>query len=129
MLSLGLMLGALTLTNCSNEIDENINTNTDGVAFELTTAIDADRTVANDFKTTWAADDAINLFHAVAGATTYTNNGAFAIAEEDLANGRFTGTLKEELTAEGADHIAAAPSDIAEIILNGGERLEEENKK
>lgn len=109
MLSLGLMLGALTLTNCSNEIDENINTNTDGVAFELTTAIDADRTVANDFKTTWAADDAINLFHAVAGATTYTNNGAFAIAEEDLANGRFTGTLKEELTAEAYDWYAFYP--------------------
>ena len=36
---------------------------------------------------------------------------------------------REELTAEGADYIAAAPSDIAEIILNGGERLEEENKK
>ncbi|MBP3383107.1 MAG: hypothetical protein J6K78_04275 [Tidjanibacter sp.] len=109
MLSLGLMLGALTLTNCSNEIDENINTNTDGVAFELTTAIDADRTVANDFKTTWAADDAINLFHAVAGATTYANNGAFAIAEEDLANGRFTGTLKEELTAEAYDWYAFYP--------------------
>lgn len=111
MLSLGLMLGALTLTNCSNEIDENINTNTDGVAFELTAAIDANRTVANGFKTTWAANDAINLFHAVAGATTYTNNDSFAIAEEDLANGRFVGTLGGggELTAEAYDWYAFYP--------------------
>lgn len=109
MLSLGLMLGALTLTNCSNEIDENINTNTDGVAFELTAAIDANRTVANGFKTTWAANDAINLFHAVAGATTYTENPSFAIAEEDLANGRFTGTLSKELTAEAYDWYAFYP--------------------
>lgn len=109
MLSLGLMLGALTLTNCSNEIDENINTNTDGVAFELTAAIDANRTVANDFKTTWAANDAINLFHAVAGETTYTNNESFAIAEEDLANGRFVGTLGGELTAEAYDWYAFYP--------------------
>lgn len=109
MLSLGLMLGALTLTNCSNEIDENINTNTDGVAFELTAAIDANRTVANGFKTTWAANDAINLFHAVADETTYTENPSFAIAEEDLANGRFTGTLSEELTAKAYDWYAFYP--------------------
>lgn len=109
MLSLGLMLGALTLTNCSNEIDENINTNTDGVAFELTAAIDANRTVANGFKTTWAANDAINLFHAVAGETTYTDNASFAIAEEDLANGRFVGTLGGELTAEAYDWYAFYP--------------------
>ncbi len=109
MLSLGLMLGALTLTNCSNEIDENINTNTDGVAFELTAAIDANRTVANGFKTTWAANDAINLFHAVAGETTYTDNASFAIAEEDLANGRFVGTLGDELTAEAYDWYAFYP--------------------
>lgn len=109
MLSLGLMLGALTLTNCSNEIDENINTNTDGVAFELTAAIDANRTVANGFKTTWAANDAINLFHAVAGETTYNENESFAIAEEDLANGRFVGTLGGELTAEAYDWYAFYP--------------------
>ena len=109
MLSLGLMLGALTLTNCSNEIDENINTNTDGVAFELTAAIDANRTVANGFKTTWAANDAINLYHAVAGETTYTDNASFAIAEEDLANGRFVGTLGGELTAEAYDWYAFYP--------------------
>ncbi len=99
MLSLGLMLGALTLTNCSNEIDENINTNTDGVAFELTAAIDANRVETDSYSTAWVAGDAINLHYAVAGETTYKDNGKFTIAEEDLANGRFTGTLNGELTA------------------------------
>lgn len=99
MLSLGLMLGALTLTNCSNEIDENINTNTDGVAFELTAAIEANRVETDSYSTAWAAGDAINLHYAVAGETTYTDNDKFVITEEDLANGRFTGTLSVALTA------------------------------
>lgn len=100
MLSLGLMLGALTLTNCSNEIDENINTNTDGVAFELTAAIEANRVETDGYSTAWAAGDAINLHYAVAGdETTYIDNGKFVITEEDLANGRFTGTLSVALNA------------------------------
>ena len=36
---------------------------------------------------------------------------------------------REELTAEGADHIAEVPSDIAAIILNGGDNLEEKKRK
>lgn len=107
MLSLGLMLGALTLTNCSNEIDENINANTDGVAFELTAAIDGDRTATDGFKTNWVAGDQINLFHTAAGTTTYVNDNAFKV--DDAAAGHFVGTLKEELTAEAYDWYAFYP--------------------
>lgn len=117
MLSLGLMLAALTLTNCSNEIDENINTNTDGVAFELTAAIDGDRTATDGFKTNWVAGDQINLFHAAAGTTTYVNDNAFKV--DDAAAGHFVGTLKEDLTAEAHDWYALYPYDINYTTPNG----------
>lgn len=117
MLSLGLMLAALTLTNCSNEIDENINANTDGVAFELTAAIDGDRTATDGFKTNWVAGDQINLFHAAAGTTTYVNDNAFKV--DDAAAGHFVGTLKEDLTAEAHDWYALYPFDTNYTTPNG----------
>ena len=117
MLSLGLMLAALTLTNCSNEIDENINANTDGVAFELTAAIDGDRTATDGFKTNWVAGDQINLFHAAAGTTTYVNDNAFKV--DDAAAGHFVGTLKEDLTAEAHDWYALYPYDTNYTTPNG----------
>lgn len=98
MLSLGLMFAALTLTNCSNEIDENVNANLGGSAFELTASIDQSRIATENGVATWVAGDQINLHYAVAGATTYTDNGAFSIADEDVAAGRFTGTLGADLT-------------------------------
>lgn len=117
ILSLGLMLAALTLTNCSNEIDENINANTDGVAFELTAAIDGDRTATDGFKTNWVAGDQINLFHAAAGTTTYVNDNAFKV--DDAAAGHFVGTLKEDLTAEAHDWYALYPFDTNYTTPNG----------
>ena len=109
LLSMGLMLAALTLTNCSNEIDENINANTDGANFELTADIDTDRAATNSYNITWEKGDALNLYHAVAGTTTYTNDAKFAIDETDLTAGRFTGKLGGELTAEAYDWYAFYP--------------------
>lgn len=111
LLSMGLMLAALTLTNCSNEIDENINANTDGANFELTADIDTDRAATNSYNIKWEKGDALNLYHAVAGTTTYTNDAKFAIDETDLTAGRFTGKLGGELTAEAYDWYAFYPYD------------------
>lgn len=111
LLSMGLMLAALTLTNCSNEIDENINANTDGANFELTADIDTDRAATNSYNIKWEKGDALNLYHAVAGTTTYTNDAKFAIDETDITAGRFTGKLGGELTAEAYDWYAFYPYD------------------
>ena len=53
------------------------------------------KTVNDGESTEWSAGDAINVFHASAGTTTYGTNDEFTIAEEDLGTGTFRGTLTE----------------------------------
>ena len=53
------------------------------------------RTVNDGASTEWNVGDAINVFHASAGTTTYGTNDKFTIAEEDLGTGTFRGTLTE----------------------------------
>lgn len=92
ILTLGLMFAALTLTNCTKNEEENIVPETKGQAFELFANADT-RTTIDGVATSWAADDALNVFHADAGTTTYTKDNKFSIAEADVTSGRFTGTL------------------------------------
>lgn len=85
---------AMTLVSCAKEADnftaeEPIK---DGGEFTIV-ANPATKTTIDGYQTKWAADDAINLFHAVAGSTTFVNDGEFTIADEDLASGTFKGTL------------------------------------
>ena len=102
ILSLGLIAMAFSLTNCSQELDfataEQNN-------FEIYAA--ASRTTNDGVNTLWAAGDAINLFHAVAGSTTYVNDGEFALA--DATVGQFKGSLKSELSEESYDWYACYP--------------------
>lgn len=85
-LSLGLMLTALTLTNCTNNFDENFTPEVNGEEFTITADIDGTRTTTDGTKTTWAADDALNVF---SGTGTYTGHGKFTFA----GDGKFTGTI------------------------------------
>lgn len=94
--ALGLMFAALTLTNCTKNEEENIVPETKGQAFELFANADT-RTTFDGVATSWAADDALNVFHAVAGTDEYKNDGSFSIAKTDLASGRFTGALSGAL--------------------------------
>ena len=94
--ALGLMFAALTLTNCTKNEEENIVPETKGQAFELFANADT-RTTNDGMSTKWAADDALNVFHAVAGTADYKDDGSFSIAETDLASGRFTGALSGAL--------------------------------
>lgn len=85
---------AMTLVSCAKEADnftaeEPIK---DGGEFTIV-ANPATKTTIDGYQTKWAANDAINLFHAVAGSTTFVNDGEFTIADEDLASGTFKGTL------------------------------------
>lgn len=94
ILSLGLMLAALTLTNCSqNEEFDSLPTAGNG-SFELFTQIDT-RTANDGLSTKWVKNDAMSVFYAEANQSAYSSNHSFSIAEADLATGRFTGNLAE----------------------------------
>lgn len=102
ILSLGLIAMAFSLTNCSQEYDfATVEQNN----FEIYAA--ASRTTNDGVNTLWAAGDAINLFHAVAGGTSYVNDGEFKLA--DATTGQFKGSLKSELSEESYDWYACYP--------------------
>lgn len=104
---LGLMLSVLALTNCTKNEEF---TTTPEVSTPFTLFADVDTRTTNDgLNTEWAADDAINVFHAVTETTTYKNDGQFTIAEADLATSRFSGTLNGTLDEASYDWYAFYP--------------------
>lgn len=101
---------AMTLVSCAKEADnftaeEPIK---DGGEFSIV-ANPATKTTIDGYQTKWAANDAINLFHAVAGSTTTVSDDKFTISSEDLASGTFKGTVSETLTAAAYDWYAIYP--------------------
>lgn len=58
-------------------------------------------------ETKWASGDAINLFHASAGTTTYVDDKQFTL--DATRDGVFTGTLTSELTEGAYDWYAIYP--------------------
>lgn len=97
---MGLVLAALTLTNCQKAQIEEAPSVT-GPNFTII-ALTADTRTSNDgLDTKWVAGDAINVFHAVKDATTYTSDGSFTV--DDTETGRFTGTLAGTLSEESYD--------------------------
>lgn len=103
---------ALTLVSCAKEIDNpNIveePTIEEGIPFEIV-ANPATKTTIAGLQTAWAADDGINLFHAVSGDDTYVDNGQFTIAAADLAAGTFKGTLASAPASGTYDWYAVYP--------------------
>ena len=97
IISWGMMLAAaFTLTNCAKEIDAPVQEpESVGYPFEIIASTVDTKTVNDAMSTNWAADDQINLFHAVGETTVYVNNNAFTVS--DLAEGRFTGNLASDL--------------------------------
>jgi hypothetical protein len=96
--ALGLMLAAtLTLTNCAKNIETPV-VESEGVPFEIVASTVETKTVNDGMSTLWAAGDQINLFHAVAGTTTYSNDNNFTVnnVETGLFKGTLTGTLAED---------------------------------
>lgn len=100
IISWGMMLAAaFTLTNCAKEIDAPVQEpESVGYPFEIIASTVDTKTVNDGVHTNWSAGDQINIIHAAAGTETYVSEAAFTIAAEDLAEGRFTGTLKGALT-------------------------------
>ena len=99
--TLGLMLAAtFTLTNCAQEIDNPNDVPSAGIPFEIVATSAETKTVNDGLNTKWVADDQINIFHAVAETNAYVADGAFTVAEADVATGRFTGTLSAALESD-----------------------------
>ena len=95
-LSLGLIVAAMfTLTNCTEQIDAPVESAK--VPFEIIASTAETKTTNDGMSTEWSADDAINLFHEVAGGAGYVDNGAFTITADNLGDKKFTGTIAGEL--------------------------------
>lgn len=95
ILTLGaICAAAFTLTNCNKEIAEPNAPETEGIPFEIVAATADTKTANNGLNTVWTTGDALNVFHAEAGSTTYGNNDKFTYAGAD---NKFTGTLKTAL--------------------------------
>lgn len=96
-----LAVAALALFSCAKtEVDftteEPIVKEKTGIPFDLTVSTVETKTVNAGDATTWASTDAITLFHAVTGSTTYVYDDAFT-ANEAGASVKFSGTLGAEL--------------------------------
>lgn len=93
------MLSAFALTNCTQEIDNPAQQPEEtGYPFEIVASTVDTKTVNDGMSTKWAANDQINLFHAVTGDADYQSNGAFTV--KDVEVGSFTGNLSETLDVE-----------------------------
>lgn len=107
---LGASLVAIAaLSSCNKELTDPNEGIKGGIPFEITAASVDTRTSIDDVTTSWVAGDAINLFHAVAGTTTYTSDGKFTITAENLDSKKFTGTLASPLEAGNYDWYAIYP--------------------
>ncbi len=95
-LSLGAALtAAFVLSSCNTEeaFVPTPDPSTEGTPFEISTILT--KTTNDGLSTKWAADDAINLFHAEAGSTTYVSDSKFTVDEGLVGN--FSGTLNGNL--------------------------------
>ncbi len=95
---LGMMLAAtLSLTNCAKEAVFQPN-NKEGIPFELVASSPVTKTTIDGFNVSWNGGvDAVSVYHAEAGSTTYVNDGSFSVTAADAAAGRFTGLLASAL--------------------------------
>lgn len=97
ILTLGaICAAAFTLTNCNKEIAEPQAPVTGGTDFEIIATTADTKTANNGLNTVWAAGDALTVFHAVAGSTTYGSNDKFTYSGVD---NKFTGKLATGLDA------------------------------
>ena len=103
-----LAVAAIALLGCNKVEEENIVPQKNGIPFEFTASGVDTKTATDGVHTTWVSGDKVNLFHAVAGSTTYVSDGEFTTTD-DGASVKFTGTLGGELTADNYDWFAIYP--------------------
>lgn len=97
------LVAIAALSSCSKEIDNPSSEASNGIQFAITASSVNTKTSIDGFKTSWVANDQLNITHAIAGSTTYITDGSFSISEADLATNKFNGTLKSNLE-EGSSY-------------------------
>jgi len=85
------LAAAISLAGCAKQLDSPAD-RTDA-PFELSALIT--KTTTDGVHTSWAEDDAMNIFHAVAGTSDYVSDGEFTV--DAALTGTFTGTLASTL--------------------------------
>lgn len=91
------LAASLSLTNCTEKIEGPIAPATPaGIPFEISADIST-KTTNDGLVTNWAEGDAINLFHAVAGSTSYISDKNFTL--DATRKGVFIGNLASPLDA------------------------------
>lgn len=91
------LVAIAALSSCSKEIDNPSNEASNGIQFAITASSVDTKTSIDGFKTSWVANDKLDITHAIAGSTTYITDGSFSISEANLATNKFNGTLKSNL--------------------------------
>ena len=97
------LVAIAALSSCSKEIDNPSNEASNGIQFAITASSVDTKTSIDGFKTSWVANDQLNITHAIAGSTEYITDGSFSISEANLATNKFNGTLKSNLE-EGSSY-------------------------
>jgi len=88
------------LTNCAKELENpSQQPESAGIPFEITASTPDTKTANDGYNTVWVADDAVNVFHAEKGSSTYVSDGEFTLT----SGTSFTGTISEKLTADEYD--------------------------
>lgn len=93
----GLMCLALSITDCQKELVDQ-TTPASEPNFELFAQPVTTKTSNDGLDTRWVAKDAINVFHAEAGSTSYFSDNKFTV--KDIETGRFDGTVSKSLSAD-----------------------------
>ena len=93
----GLMCLALSITDCQKELVDQ-TTPASEPNFELFAQPVTTKTANVGLDTRWVAKDAINVFHAEAGSTSYVSDNQFTV--KDIETGRFDGTVSKSLSAD-----------------------------
>ena len=111
LFTLGLAIAAtLTLTNCAKQeaIIKDAEPAKQGVPFELVAGMDTKTEATDAGVVTWKTGDALAVFHAEAGSTTYSKNDKFTFD----SGSSFKGELQDgALTADAYDWYALYPYD------------------
>lgn len=103
-----LAIFAIALLGC-NKFETNIEIpERGGIPFEFMATNAITKTTNSGVSTNWKSGDNVNLFHAVAGSSSYTSDGKFTAGENGSAV-KFSGTLAGELTAANYDWYAIYP--------------------
>lgn len=97
------LVAIVALLSCNKEIENPSSEASNSIQFAITASSVDTKTSIDGFKTSWVANDKLDITHAIAGSTTYITDGSFSISEDDLATNKFKGTLKLNLE-EGSSY-------------------------